>query len=206
MNNKYRSISDFGPNTYQANNNPLSYCTVDTINTEFNHPDNSYRITPNSRPCQIFMAQYCSENWNDVCEIMANKPNDYYGNVGNMVMQPKGYNYKLNEGEILVRNTAARKYLVQMLNGILVSEKFDPLVPDSPTIDTYKGQNLIPIYAVNPVNIDFDPVMNKLVNNPRIGYDILSNIYNTMKRDGTLIQLSNTKLGTFFVRNIGPLK
>ena len=56
----------------------------------------------------------------------------------------------------------------------------------------------IPEYAVNPLTIDTDIVMNKILMNPTIATNILINIYNTMKRRGTLSGLKNTKLGNFY--------
>ena len=34
-----------------------------------------------------------------------------------------------------------------------------------------------PVYEVNPKTIDSDPLMNKILANPRIAMDILKNIY-----------------------------
>ena len=65
---------------------------------------------------------------------------------------------------------------------------------------TYNDQ-CIPTYEVNPVGIDDDPVMNKILDRPIIGIDILVNIYNTMKRKNTLVGLNGTRLGKFFETN-----
>jgi hypothetical protein len=54
---------------------------------------------------------------------------------------------------------------------------------------------------VDPKTIDSDPVMDKLLARPIIGINILTNIYNTMKRYGTLAQLKGTKLGNFYNHN-----
>ena len=43
--------------------------------------------------------------------------------------------------------------------------------------------------------------MNKILIKPRIAIDILANIYITMSRNGTINQLSKTKLGKFFENN-----
>ena len=43
--------------------------------------------------------------------------------------------------------------------------------------------------------------MDKILSKPIIGIDILVNIYNTMKRYGTLVKLKGTKLGTFYQTN-----
>ena len=91
-----------------------------------------------------------------------------------------------------------------MGNGELRYEPFDPTVANSPMISYYVGKpcfegcNLVPIYKVDPSTIDQDAVMDKVLQKPLIAIDILINIYNTMKREGTLHQLSGTKLGNFY--------
>ena len=54
---------------------------------------------------------------------------------------------------------------------------------------------------VNPETIDIDPVMDKILMKPQIAALILVNIYNTMKRKGTLGDLTKTKLGRFYSVN-----
>jgi hypothetical protein len=115
--------------------------------------------------------------------------------------------HDLNAGEILVRNTAARKYLQQMGNCQLEYQPFDPTVPQSPLISTWTGSShgltdrCVPVYAVDPATIDKDPVMTKLLRKPEIGFDILVNIYNTMKRQGNLSSLHGTRLGQFYAES-----
>ena len=103
-------------------------------------------------------------------------------------------------GESLIYETASRKYLVKMHNGMKKWEPFDPTVPNSPMISywTSTNQNLIPEYEVDPSIIDKDPVMDKILAKPQIAFNILINIYNTMKRKGKLHKLKNTKLGNFY--------
>ena len=59
----------------------------------------------------------------------------------------------------------------------------------------------MPIYAVDPSKIDADPVMDKILAKPAIAAEILVNIYNTMKREGTLKGLRGTNLGSFYANN-----
>ena len=61
----------------------------------------------------------------------------------------------------------------------------------------YVGE-CVPEFAVDPTLIDADPVMNRLIDKPGIAFQLLVNIYNTMKRKGTLNNLKGTRLGTFF--------
>jgi hypothetical protein len=116
------------------------------------------------------------------------------------------YNFKgLTNGDVLIRNTAAKKYIVSLGNCIPRYEPFDPTVANSPMIsywDSGEGQNnCIPLYAVDPKNVDNDIVMDKILAKPTIAIDILINIYNNMKASGLLIELKNTKLGNYYRSN-----
>lgn len=56
-------------------------------------------------------------------------------------------------------------------------------------------------FSVNPFNIDSDPVMNKILEQPHIAIDILQDIHKNMKRTNKLGQLNCTKLGNFFMKH-----
>jgi hypothetical protein len=43
--------------------------------------------------------------------------------------------------------------------------------------------------------------MDKILHKPIIALDILINIFNTMTREGTIVQLKGTKLGKFYDEN-----
>jgi hypothetical protein len=111
----------------------------------------------------------------------------------------------MSAGDILIRNAAIRKYLKKMDgNCIRKFEPFDPQTADSPLIyfwDVPSNLNYVskclPCFSVDPHTIDKDPIMDKLLQNPRIGLDILINIHNTMYKEGTLHTLRGTKLGGF---------
>jgi len=111
---------------------------------------------------------------------------------------------RITQGEILIHNTAARKYLQRMHGGHEVYEPFDPNVASSPVISYYipgrctlTGRH-VATYAVDPSTIDGDVVMDKLLMTPAIAPMILVNIYNTMKNSGELVKLRGTKLGHFY--------
>jgi len=112
-------------------------------------------------------------------------------------------------GQVLIRNTAARKYLVKMHGATKKYEPFDPNVATSPLISYWVPDNgcptnnscSVPVYAVDSKTIDKDPVMDKLLANTKIAPIILINIYNSMKRMGTLSTLKGTKLGWFYNHN-----
>jgi len=213
MSSSYKHLLNFGKNSENRNgvNNPLSYCINDTMDQRFLHGSQSDTYGQHSKPCQLFMSEYCSKKWDSFCEVASQNTNDWVPNnvqscLGSSDVACKG----LNAGEILIRNTASRKYLVDMLNAKKKYEPFDPTVPSSPMISyfvptngcaSYGSNRLTPIYSVDPKTIDSDIVMNKILRKPLIAFDILINIYNTMKRNRTLRELSGTRLGLLYSRH-----
>ncbi len=210
MNNNYSSISSFGSNAYSPVNNPLTYCLNNNMDQRFLHGSNADTYGQHSRPCQLFLSEYCASKWDNYCEVASRNTESWTPN--NLKCSLTGCNNSNNSaGEMLVRNTAARKYLVKMIGATKKYEPFDPNVPTSPLISYWVSDNkcsphlgarcLTPIYAVNPKTIDNDIVMDKLLAKPTIAPIILVNIYNTMKRMGTLKHLKGTKLGHFYTTN-----
>ena len=130
----------------------------------------------------------------------------------------------LNRGEVFLRNTMSEKYLVKMNGARREFHPFDPNVANSPLISYWVGDvgactgitcgtgapspciNMHASYAINPAgllgfdykSVDNDVLMNRVLENPTIALDILTNIYQTMKRRGDLVQLKGTKLGNLF--------
>lgn len=202
----YTSIKNFGPNAVSEVNNPLTYCLTNDLDNAFIHGGQSNVLRKDSRPCQLFLSDYCSQNWDHFCELGSQNTNISFPNG---MQTPYGCAPPgTTQGDMLIRNTAERKYLIQMINGEQIFELFDPTVPNSPMISSWRprgqqvggyGQlNMAPIYSVNPDTIDNDIVMNKILEKPHIAHDILVNIYNTMKRLNTLERLKSTKLGNFY--------
>jgi len=198
--NTYRPIADFGSNAYAPINNPLTYCMNNTVDSRFAHGGQSDTIGPRSKSCQMYMSDYCASKWDDFCEY-ASRNTDTTNNLNNIQQDSTFASLSLNAGEILIRNTASKKYLVEMINGEKKYEPFDPTVATSPMISYWVKNNysdMVPVYSVDPTKIDQDPVMDKIINNPMIAFEILVNIRNTMKRQGTLQQLRGTKLGNLY--------
>lgn len=200
----YKNLSNFGSNVNSEVNNPLTYCLSGPLDNGFLHGANSETYGLNSRPCQLYMSDYCAQNWDQFCEI-ASKSTDttypiYYSGSHNV------FSRKLTPGEIFIYNTASKKYLHKMIGAVLKHEPFDPTVANSPMISYYvkddKYNNpAVPVYTVDPKTIDNDVVMNKILDKPIIAPDILINIYNSMKRFDTLKLLKDTRLGKFYMNN-----
>ena len=209
----YTTVKDFGSNMVSEVNNPLTYCVTPpgwspsaNLDQRFMHGSHSNILGPGSRPCQLFLSEYCSKGWDKYCEMSSQNSNVSFPN--NMQTNTNCSAPGMTQGDMLIRNTAERKYLMQMVGGHQVFEPFDPTVPQSPMISSWQplscnmngvgSLSMAPIYSVNPKTIDDDVVMDKILRRPMIAADILVNIYNTMKRLGTLSELSDTKLGKFY--------
>ena len=206
----YTSIKNFGSNAVSEVNNPLTYCLTTDLDSAFMHGGQASVLRANSKACQLFLSEYCAQGWDNFCEMASYNQNISFPN--GMTTQSSGCPPPgTTQGDMLIRNTAQRKYLVQMINGQQVFEPFDPVVASSPMISSWRplgcqvgsfGQlNMAPIYAVDPKTIDDDIVMNKILTRPHIAKDILENIFHNMKRLNTLQNLKGTKLGKFYSIN-----
>jgi hypothetical protein len=208
----YKCISNFGTSVANIEVNPLTYCLDNSLNSKFMHGSTTNTIGgTNGKTCQAFMAQYCANDWNHVCEYASkNKETSYPNNLkscGNI--KNVECNNNITSGEILIQNTATRKYLVEMIgrNCDVRYEPFDPNVASSPLIafwynngcNTQGNTGCIPVYAVDPKIIDSDPVMNKILSKPIIAWSLLINIYNTAKRQNKLNELKGTRIYKLFM-------
>lgn len=205
----YRRISNFGSNMKSQADDPLTYCLTNQLDQRFLHGGHADAMGKGSRPCQLYMSEYCANKWDAACEIASGNLERWYpdqvaglglGMAGGVACRG------LTGGEQLVANTAARKYLHKMHGAQRKYEPFDPTVPTSPMISYWVGDcghgcQMVPEFMVDPKEIDDDPVMNKILSKPIIGIDILTNIFNTMKRYGKLHELKGTRLGKFYENN-----
>jgi hypothetical protein len=185
---------------------PLNICMATDLQAGFQNQLGNGILNPQSEQCQRYMAQYCAKKWDGYCEYLSNStertvPNALLMN-GTNPQSIHGAGSLLSRGQILLRNTAMEKYRIAMSeNSRLVYEPFDPTTSSSPLMAKWiptNGRPCIPVYGVNPDEIDSDPVMDRILIQPYIAIDILINIYVNMKKYDTLDQLQNTKLGRFF--------
>jgi hypothetical protein len=186
----------FNPLTVE---NPLTYCINDNTDKRFlvgGESDNL--IGQQSEHCQLFLSEYCAKNWDGFCELAYSNKDNFKSPVAT----------SLNAGEQLLHNTANRKYLTKLKNGIIVKKPFDPNVANSPVISYIeKDPNAKPedeietLYTVKPLIIDTDPIMNRMLQTPEKYMDILTNIYIGMTSTNKIKQLQETKLGNFYKNN-----
>ena len=207
MKSAYSKIINFGPNVTDYASNPLSYCMNSTLDNEYTHGSTGDLYGQHSAKCQMFMSDYCAKKWDANCEVASmNISKKYPNNIGSCGSAGSA---ELTAGDILIQNTASKKYLVENYNCYWEYEPFDPTVANSPLVrksmsGVCSGQGngqCVPVYEVDPQTIDSDPVMDKILMKPQIAIFILVNIYNTMKRKGTLGNLAKTKLGRFYSVN-----
>ena len=200
----YINISKFGnvePNL--PVNDPLTYCLVPGFENGFLHGGvgNGF-LNSDSKHCQMFMGDYCAKKWDDKCEWASNKTEKFVSNIGpncNRIMN----GIPLSRGDVLIRNTADRKYLIKMSSDCeLKYQPFDPTVSSSPMIGFWSpkclGGQCIPEYEINPKNLDSDEVMNKILTKPYIAMDILISIRKNMKKSKKFESLKGTKLYNYF--------
>lgn len=180
------------------NNDPLTMCLPNDAPIGLNHGSNAAIYGQGSLPCQVYMAQRCANNWDAICDYaIGPKANETFGyiadNLGNGMLG-------LSAGDLLIRNAAMEKYRVNMAgtNCGLKTESFNPVNPSSPYISYFVGSDCKPSYYVDPMTVDKDILMHKLLDKPNVAPDILTNIYTNMYKTGMLSSLNGTRLGTFF--------
>jgi len=205
MSDDYATISNFGSNQYDPTNNPLTYYLSTDLDNLFMHGGHSQKIGKYSKAGQSYMAEYCAAGWDSFCEAGSCDTNrSFPNNLENCGFGGDTACLGLTQGEILIKNTAAKKYLTEMLNCVCEEQPFDPTVASSPMYKEWvktSHKPCVPIYEVNPLTIDNDVVMDKILTKPMIAPVLLLNIYNTMKRKGTLPHLNGTKLGNYYNTN-----
>ena len=203
----YRELITFGATPANSlpvfNNDPVTMCVGTEPTQRFNHGGDTSAYGQNSPECQVLLAQKCSANWDEACEMASNQNGQLYSrNVS--VYTTGNDNMGRDSGDLMVMNTAMEKYRVSMRTNpygshqcIQVTEQFNSLNPASPILTHYEG-DCLGEYAVDPTTIDMDPVMNKILARPFAFMPLLRNIHSTMTRMGTIGSLLGTKLGNFF--------
>lgn len=185
------------------NNDPVTMCVGVEPTQMFNHGGNISSYGQNSKECQVLLAQRCAVDWDGACETASAQNGSLY-KLNVPVYSDGSNNMGLDTGDLMIRNTAMEKYRIGMRTNPagsnqcqLITEQFNSLNPASPYLTFYQG-DCLGEYAVNPANIDFDPIMNKILDKPSTFIPLLKNIRETMTRNGTLSTLKGTRLGNFF--------
>lgn len=204
----YKNIDNFGCKTKINYDEPLKFCSL--YNRDYLFVNNNVNNDIYGENCQLYMSERCANKWDKHCEITSrdeklsikkiNNNNNDYGII------------KLSAGDILILNTAENKYLYEKDDNCLKKQKiFDNSSLSSPLINYFvKKYKPCCEYIKNPClncnfkyfpkseDLDNDPVMNKILENPHKFWSILVNIYLTGKENNILETLKNTKLYNFF--------
>lgn len=219
----YRQISDFAPDIKnEITTDPLLYCVLDTMDSQFLHGATGRTFGKYNEHCSEYLSTRCALNWDGVCETISRDnetrfpntggPLPRYNILGQYIPVPTGLTY----GQQIIRDTAFKKYKVQLTDCNVYCEPFDPTVANSPLV-CYEARTSC---SVGPTNynvclgvseggmcesvykivqeqvssLDTDPVMNKILDNPKLAPDLIDQIYWTMKGENTLGILQGTRL------------
>jgi hypothetical protein len=120
---------------------PLEYCLVEGYDAQFKHGAQGRTFGKYNRQCGIYMSNRCSQNWDGICEALSNDTTQSFPDMTNntdgtccqMNTQCEQGTF-LKAGEILVKDTAYMKYLLNADNCNVRCEPFDPTAASSPII------------------------------------------------------------------------
>ena len=205
----------------QTEDSILSYSLLSPLDSAFVHGRPGISFGRYSVEAQEFMSSRCADNWDGVCETMSL---DTHNKYPNMVMGSNedlitGSRVRyLTSGDQLIRNTAFKKYRVQVNNCNLLGSSYNPMAPNGKLFYQQSTQHAgiqNPRYSFsmgdveqgtcqsyysleNQRDLDNDPVLNKLIQFPYIAQDLLIRMYYTMQRNGQLVKLRGTNIGRFY--------
>lgn len=199
----YKKLIKFGSTASNSlpvySNDPLTYCLGTDLSQTFNHGSNASQYGQGSKECQAFLSSRCAARWDAICDYAARDKDDTRPVVDTLSASVTGDKIQgLTPGELLLRNVAKKRFLVAMKNCELKCEPFQPINPSSVSIKYWSGNNCCPTYAVDPLTIDSDVVMHRLLDKPYVAPDVLTNIRKTMGEYGLMSRLEGTRLGDFF--------
>ena len=165
--------------------NPLTYCLFPSLGSQFQHGSSTSNLlkTTYNPNCEYFMAERCSKEWDGFCEAYRKINLDtYWPNVG--VIDALAYNnaqvYLKNNrptvGEVLVRNAVNIK-LLDFPYQQETKTQFDPNTANSPDITIYPNYTMSPSFLKKITNVESDPHVTLMLDNPTPCFDVLSRIY-----------------------------
>lgn len=196
----YRQYHAFGNPAPSLAENPLTYCLVDSADKNYLHGSTGVRYRPETKECQMFMAEKCATKWDGFCEYFylmnrQQRPNS----VNTLLTKASQIRGLQSVGKNLLENTAERKYC-SYPTCELEKQAFDPNNPRSIKLNFYVDKDgntseCVPVCRVDPETINDDPVMQRLVANPDAAPGVLVNIIRTAQREN--VDLSDTILAPY---------
>lgn len=190
----YKTLLGFGCDySDPITTNPYQLSLLNTINKSFDNGVLAANYNASNPYSQEFMAQTCSTNWNNVCELASQDTNPAVNGISKFSQY---YGQQTTVGDVTVRNTAVEKFC-DLQGCSATAKQLNPVDSTSPYVRVYNGQ-CVPVCNVDANTIDNDPVMNKIMKNPMKYRDIILNIFYTKKRqEGIDLRNTNTKIGAF---------
>lgn len=207
------------PPQQNISTDPLTYCMLDSFNSQMLNGPTGKQNGKYSQHCSQFLSNRCAIEWDAACEAVSQDMNMYYPNTGQPVTSQSRLS-NLSYGDKIVRDTAFKRFRSNVYDCNLVCTPFDPLVANSPLVcyDTPSGTAIGPskgtlhfgeveqggckseyeVTTEQAQQLNQDIVMNKLLRAPWIAPDLLQTMYTTMKNKGTLGMLKGTYLGAYY--------
>lgn len=199
--------------------NPLTYSIIPSYNTMFLHGGSISNLNNRtwSRAVQNYMAEYCAGGtdasnpqcpWDGFCEAYRLLNTDTVW-ANSAVIDTQAYtvtmkflDYAPTQGEQLVHNTAERRFL-RFLSTTSYEEPFDYTVANSPKV-RYYSHLYVPGPCIvqnldNPVLVEKDSVVQKMLEFPSACFDVLTRIYIAYihKQDG--LNITGTRLEQYLI-------
>ena len=188
--------------------NPLTYCMVPTLNSQFFHGSLSGGLiygNQNSN-CMNFMAERCSTEWDGFCQAYLDLNVDTYW-PNEAVMDAVAYNsvktffnLKPTIGQDLLRNSCYRRF-ISIPDSRPSMQQFDNTVPNSPLLTIYNNYTTTYSRVQNLIDINNDVLVKKMLQYPAICFDVLARIYLAHLRNEEGVEIKNTILEKFFQEN-----
>lgn len=210
--NKLEQLMNKGPQVEMFNDmeDPVKMCLLSDVNKSLTGGVLGYRYGPSNENCQLLMAERCANKWDGICELASQNREAIYPNNatihGDAAANPQNLVGASAVGDQLVHDAAERKYCTYK-NCNIQQFPFDPTNFGSPMVTRVQrsqyGCNAT-CAVINPQTIDSDPLMNKMLDNPDVALDTLSNICTTHELNG--VSLDGTRLGQFCKSHKGHMK
>lgn len=196
----YAKIGNFGYNDSESTD-PVRYCLAFGLDKNFGGSD-AGKYGPASTPCQLYMAQKCSKNWDEACNsyYMENTLNHYAPTYHpNNALGINGG--KTSLGDSLVLNSAAERYC-EFPGCDRVGEQFDPLTANSPMI--YKnvlkcGQKTCGMVCKAPANQD-DNMLKMCLKSDKLGTNACKLVLNSMCKNSKDSIPADSELGKYCLK------
>lgn len=193
----YVPIKNFGTTlSNKLRTDPVGYSIFRDPDAFFDIGPLARTFGPNSVPGQTYMADMCSKNWTDSCELESRNNETRYPNVArvNSYAFKTPYPEGTTTGDFLVDNAATKRFC-SFDSCNVETELFNVNDPTSPMIYKIGDANCIPVCRP-PEKPDDDILLNKVLNQPYKHTDLLLNMYHNSKNNRD--KYKGTRVGQVF--------